>query len=333
MFTEEPRDTRSEKKARIHFKKNARAVHASTVLLTPPEHALRGILIAIHKNRVEIATDTERYEATLAPELLKQGASDFAVGDRVFFDISSKPLLLGRMERTSFITRTRSDRTRTNITQHILAANIDVGVITVSGEDLHVFSQFIERSFVLLEDGGVLPVICVTKCDIPAETAPLIAIYRAKGISVLETSCVQGTGIEELKALLLQKTAVFIGQSGVGKSSLIRMFMPNAVIATGEVNKKTGKGTHTTTASTLYCWAKDSYIIDTPGVRSLGTENIPKTELRTLFPEFFELAIRCKYHDCLHLEEPRCAVRDALKKDPGLGGRRYAGYLRMMYEK
>lgn len=333
---EHPPDARAKKKDRANYKKSLRAsaskINQSSVISDPPENALSGTLVTIHKNRVEIVIDHERREGVFAPALLAQGITDFAVGDRLFCEESpdGSLLVLGRAERTSFIARARSDRTRNKITRHVLAANIDFGVITVAVKDPVLHTQFIDRYLVLLEDGGVKPVICITKTDLIPEKPVSLDVYREMGIPVLETSFKTGAGIDELQKVLLGKTSVFIGQSGVGKSSLIGLLVPHEDIATGEVNNRTGKGTHTTTGSNLYEWAEHSFIIDTPGVRSLGMEVVRKEEIRLLFPEFSEFAAKCKYHDCLHVEEPRCAVREAFKKSGTLGARRYESYVRMM---
>ncbi|MEK9157194.1 MAG: ribosome small subunit-dependent GTPase A [Patescibacteria group bacterium] len=331
-------DARAKKKDRANYKKSLRAsaskTSQSSVISELPEGSLLGILVTIHKNRVEIVINHERCEGVFSPALLAQGITDFAVGDYVVCTPSpdGSLLVLGRTERTSFIARARSDRTRNKITRHVLAANVDVGVITVAVKDPALHTQFIDRYLVLLEDGDVKPVICVTKTDLVSEEPVSLDVYKEMGIPVIETSFKTRAGIEELKKVLFGKTSVFIGQSGVGKSSLIGLLAPHEDIATGEVNNRTGKGTHTTTGSNLYEWAENSFIIDTPGVRSLGMEVVRKEEIRLLFPEFAEFAAKCKYHDCLHVEEPRCAVREALKKTGMLGARRYDSYVRMMQE-
>jgi ribosome biogenesis GTPase / thiamine phosphate phosphatase len=335
---EQPPDARAKKKDRANYKKSLRAstlrASQSSVIAELSEDSLVGILVTIHKNRVEIVINHERCEGAFSPTLLARGITDFAVGDRVVckMALDGSLLVLGRMERTSFIARARSDRTRNKITRHVLAANIDFGVITVAVQDPSLHTQFIDRYLVLLEDGDVKPVICITKTDLISQKPISFDVYREMGIPVIETSFKTGTGIDDLKKMLVGKTSVFIGQSGVGKSSLIGLLVPHEDIATGEVNNRTGKGTHTTTGSNLYEWAECSFIIDTPGVRSLGMEVVRKEEIRLLFPEFVEFARTCKYQDCLHVEEPRCAVREAFKKTGTLGARRYDSYVRMMQE-
>ncbi len=335
---EQPPDARAKKKDRANYKKSLRTsaskASQSSVIAELPENSLLGVLVTIHKNRVEVVINHERCEGVFAPALLAQGVTDFTVGDRVVCETApdGSLLVLGRTERTSFIARARSDRTRNKITRHVLAANIDFGVITVAVKDPVLHTQFIDRYLVLLEDGDVKPVLCVTKTDLVPEKPISFDVYREMGIPVIETSFKTGAGIDELKKVLAGKTSVFIGQSGVGKSSLIGLLVPHEDIATGEVNNRTGKGTHTTTGSNLYEWAESSFIIDTPGVRSLGMEVVKKEEIRLLFPEFVEFAAKCKYQDCLHVEEPRCAVREAFKKAGTLGARRYDSYVRMMQE-
>ncbi|MFA4954945.1 MAG: ribosome small subunit-dependent GTPase A [Patescibacteria group bacterium] len=302
----------------------------------PPEDARAGVLVSVHKNKVEVMLDYLIIEGRLAPNVPPRGLKDFAVGDRVWVDGEDEKqvLILGREARKSSVGRTRGDRTRHASSEwQVLAANVDVGVITVAikNPDLHL--QFIDRYLILLQDGGVQPVICSTKGDLSSERPSVLDFYESIGVPVIETSCLLNRGIDELKALLLKKVAVFVGQSGVGKSSLIKALDPSLEIATQAVSPKTGKGQHTTTKSNLYRWAEDSFIIDTPGTRSLGVEVIPKEQIRFLFPEFFELAAECKYRDCLHLTEPGCAIKQALSNEERvIDKRRYESYARMMEE-
>jgi ribosome biogenesis GTPase len=193
--------------------------------------------------------------------------------------------------------------------------------------------RFIDRYLAVLQDGNVSPVICLNKADLTPERHPILTFYRRLDIPFVETSLKTGQGIEELKSLLRGKTSVLVGQSGVGKSSLVNAIAPHVQAEIGAVTEKRGTGMHTTTRSNLYQWEEKSFLIDTPGIRSLGMENVPREEIRFLFPEFARLPHPCKFADCLHLKEPGCAVKHALETNMELiHAARYESYQRMMEE-
>ena len=141
-------------------------------------------------------------------------------------------------------------------------------------------------------------------------------------------SSTEGTGIAELRSALRGATAVLVGQSGVGKSSLLNALEPERAIATQSTGRS-NKGRHTTTSSTLYRLADDTRIIDTPGIREFGLWQLSRDELRAYFHEFDELALGCRYRDCSHLHEPDCPVREAAERGE-LAASRYDSYRRLL---
>lgn len=298
-----------------------------------------GVLAAIQSKGFEVMKDDVFYPAVLAREGALHEAKDFAVGDQVVFqrgEHEGDPVtLFGRKERMSSVTRTRGDRTRTNMVaeEHVLSANVDIGIITIAVQDPEFHQRFIDRYLAILQAGNVAPVICLTKIDLKEVDPDILSFYTQLDIPIIKTSLKRSEGIEELKNAIRGKTAVFLGQSGVGKSSLMNALVPGRNLATGEVSAKTGKGQHTTTGSSLLKWDEKSYIIDTPGIRSLGIEQLPKKEIRFLFPEFENLQTSCRFSDCLHINEPGCAIKEALEqKDPAINHYRYESYLKMMEE-
>lgn len=243
--------------------------------------------------------------------------------------------LFGREQRRSFVTRSRADWSRSNpaLEEQVLSANVDIGIITAATKDPEFHQSFIDRYLAILQLGNVSPLICLTKTDLTDVSPEILSFYSTLNIPIIKTSVLKSEGIEELKDALRGKTTVFLGQSGVGKSSLMNALIPGGLVATGEVNEKTGKGKHTTTGSCLFTWEEDSYIIDTPGIRSLGVEQLPKAEIKYLFPEFEMLSASCRFSDCLHMSEPDCAIMQALeRKDPKINQYRYESYLKMMAE-
>ena len=252
------------------------------------------------------------------------------VGDMAYL---SDDVIVGRLERRSFLARMRRDTTRksTVFERHVMAANMDIAVIVVSVANPAFHPRFIDRYLIACQDGSVQPLICLTKIDLTDERHPLLAQYRDMGIQTIETSQVSGAGIDELMGALKGLTAVFVGASGVGKSSLVNALSEKDVTKTGELSKKSGRGRHTTSKSSLYDWAENSYIIDTPGIRSLGLDHIPKTELEGYFPEFESFREECKYANCSHMHEPECGIKNAVKEGQ-ITVPRYESYVRLMQE-
>lgn len=275
----------------------------------------------------------------LARGIDPRATKDLAVGDRVFLQGTREAdrtfWIHEKKPRTSFISRPRGDWTRSIRTseEHVLAANVDVGVITVSVREPDFHPRFIDRYLAILRVGGVHPLICVTKTDLGPNLHSILDFYRTQNVPVVETSFIQERGIEHLKDHIRGKTSVFLGQSGVGKSSLISMLAPYREVGIAPVSSKTGKGRHTTTSSQLLQWEENSYMIDTPGIRSLGVDQIPREELRSLFPEFQQLSQGCRFSDCLHMSEPDCAIKQAVEaREPSINKDRYDSYVKMMQE-
>ena len=161
-----------------------------------------------------------------------------------------------------------------------------------------------------------------------AESLKALDPYRHLGISVLSCSADTGDGIGDLRCALAGRTAVFIGHSGVGKSSLLNALDPRLAIAAKTVRAGAGQGRHTTTASTLYRLDCGAQVIDTPGIREFGLWKLSAGELRWYFHEFEEAAAGCRFSDCTHTHEPKCGVRQAVQ-DGTVAAARYDTYCRL----
>ena len=159
----------------------------------------------------------------------------------------------------------------------------------------------------------------------------LTFIYRKIGIKVIETPTYENKGVEELRNILREKQAIFVGNSGVGKSSLINAIMNYDKIKTGNISQKSKRGCHTTTASKYYVWNEDSSIIDTPGIRSLDISSFNIKEIKEYFYEFKEYKGKCKYKDCIHYKEflADCAVNQAVEHRK-ISRNRYDSYIRII---
>lgn len=226
-----------------------------------------------------------------------------------------------------------------------MAANIDAVVHVVTLRQPPLRLGLIDRFLVAVLQGGAEPIVCVNKIDlvpsseVQGELAKLDPI-EAVGVRVFTTSCVTAAGIDELIEGIRGKMTVFVGHSGVGKSSLLVSILgrvPEAVaidagaIAMGAVHKSRGTGTHTTRKATLYDLGSGTRIIDTPGIRELGLWDLDEPSLRAYFPEFEEISLSCKFNDCTHSHEVICGVKVAVESGV-ISRARFDGYLRLLDE-
>ncbi len=253
------------------------------------------------------------------------------VGDDVVFEHLENGIKInGILERRSKIAKLHTDPTRSlehHSTEKIIAANIDMGVIVASATQPQFRPGLIDRYLVLCEYGNVKPLLCITKTDL-AE-APDLSMYKGSDIPVVEVSNKTKKGIEKLKAYLLGKSCVFIGVTGVGKSSLINTIFGEEILEVGDISRKSGMGMHTTSTTSLHIFEGSTMLIDTPGIRSLSLGNIDADLLRSYFPEFQEYSADCEFSDCTHSHEPKCAVKNAVE-DGKISKLRYDRYIRIL---
>ena len=218
--------------------------------------------------------------------------------------------------------------------QQTLAANIDQVVIVASVTQPEFNYGFMDR-FLLAANLNDLPfVLVLTKMDLlPNGEADLSSDIRdvMKIVDkVIPVSVKSGDGLEVLRNELVGKSSVFSGMSGVGKSTLINELVPHAELRTGDVRERDGKGRHTTTSSSLFDFPGGGYVIDTPGIRSIGLMDMEPETLAKIFPGFFEDDhFTCKFSNCKHLKEPGCAVRAAVESGK-ISEARYASYVRIL---
>jgi ribosome biogenesis GTPase len=175
--------------------------------------------------------------------------------------------------------------------------------------------------------------LAVNKCDLLDPANEHVELEKLEPyreiIHITRCSTSNGEGIEDLRALLAGQTCAFVGHSGVGKSSLINAIAPSLRLETGDVSQGYGRGTHTTTSSTLHRLPGDTKLIDTPGVRSFGLWDIDPKSLAWYFPEFEEFIGECKFRDCSHNHEPACGVKTAAQSGC-VSKQRYETYLRIL---
>ncbi|GIU06200.1 MULTISPECIES: small ribosomal subunit biogenesis GTPase RsgA [unclassified Shewanella] len=199
----------------------------------------------------------------------------------------------------------------------IIASNIDQILIVTSTQPAFT-TQIIDRYLVAAEDTGIEPVIILNKVDlITPEEAPEIDAalerYKSIGYRVYRVSSKTGEGVEQLHALMNDKVNVFVGQSGVGKSSMINAMMPDAELITGDISENSGLGQHTTTTAKLLHIATGGDLIDSPGVREFALWHLPADRVGWCFVEFRDYLGTCKFRDCKHLNDPGCSITEAFK--------------------
>jgi ribosome biogenesis GTPase / thiamine phosphate phosphatase len=258
-----------------------------------------------------------------------------AVGDRVLWDIEDeneqRGIINGIEPRENYIVRASVHKTAH---AHILAANIDQVIVIATLTFPRTSLGFIDRVLVTAESFRIPSVIIFNKQDLfDDETKEyqqeIINLYQDIGYQCFTTSAVTGEGMVEFEALLSQKTSLLAGHSGVGKSSLVNVIAPDLDLRTKAVSTFANKGVHTTTFAEMFEIAEDSYIIDSPGIKELGLSNTSKEEIGHYFPEIRKLLNQCKFHNCLHIDEPKCAVKDAVENGD-MAISRYESYLSMM---
>jgi len=253
-------------------------------------------------------------------------------GDRVRVDLSAgqDAHLTGIRQRSNEFARANA-----RLRKQVIAANLDQVIIVIAPEP-QPSTDLLERYLVAIHSLGIRPVIVLNKCELAGDPQastkkPLHHLdhYRDLGYEVLLTSCKGEPGIEALMPVLHNQTSILVGQSGVGKSSMINEILPDLDLQTGALSRVTGKGIHTTTTTIMYTLHGGGRLIDSPGVWEYGLWEMEQCELAHGFIEFRPLAGHCKFNDCVHAAEPGCAVQAAVEQGQILEWR-YQSYLRLL---
>ena len=256
-----------------------------------------------------------------------------AVGDLV--EYSSDGVITRVLPRRNYVIRRSTNLSRES---HIIAANLDTVFLIVTLILPETKLAFVDRFLVTFEAYGVRPVIIVNKTDLYTEPSlqELLSwfsgVYRDAGYEVMEVSTVTGCGLAELRERCRAGVCLFSGQSGVGKSSLLKALDPSLDPKIGEISLSHLQGKHTTTFYEMHPLSGGGFVIDTPGIRGFGlVDDISSEELSTYFPEMLRVMDDCKYKPCTHTHEPGCAVKAAV--DAGvISADRYNSYLGMLEE-
>lgn len=211
-------------------------------------------------------------------------------------------------------------------------SNVDQALVIFAAAKPEPNLNLLDRFLISMEKQDIETVVCFNKMDEASEEVieKLRHIYEGCGYKVLFTSALLERGVEGIKNLLKDKTTVLAGPSGVGKSSLINLIQPEANMETGSISEKIQRGKHTTRHSELFFIDGTSYIMDTPGFSSLYIDNMEKEELKEYFSEFHQYENECRFTGCVHINEPNCGVKEALKNGQ-ISQARYDNYI-LMYE-
>ncbi|MGT2771897.1 ribosome small subunit-dependent GTPase A [Streptococcus marimammalium] len=261
-----------------------------------------------------IESDAQVYQTRARGNFRKKGQTPY-VGDRVVFSAeeNSEGYILEILERKNALIRPP-------------IVNIDQAVVIMSGKEPDFNHNLLDRFLVLLEYKQIKPIIYITKLDLLSDMSEMDIVrteYQKIGYPFLYT-------LEELLPLLKDKITVFMGQTGVGKSTLLNKMAPDLALETGKISDSLGRGKHTTRSVSLYN-INDGKIADTPGFSSLDYEITTSEDLNKAFPEIYQLSLTCKFRSCTHTHEPSCSVKDALVSEE-LWQKRYNSYLQLLSE-
>ncbi len=212
----------------------------------------------------------------------------------------------------------------------VIAANVDQAIIVSAIQMPEIRPHLIDRYIVAAEAGELRPIVCVNKADLDPEDFcnEFLDVYRNIGYAGLRTSVTRNEGIDELRAILKDKASVFVGMSGVGKSSLLNAVQPGMALKIGDINIVLGRGRHTTTAAQLLKLDFGGYVVDTPGIRQLELPNIDRGDLEMYFVEFVPRVATCKFANCSHIHEIGCTIKRAVEEGQ-IDPERYESYVRM----
>jgi len=265
-----------------------------------------------------------------------KSTNPIAVGDIVDFELETNNnqatgVINNIHDRTNYIVRKSVNLSKQT---HIISANIDQVFLMITINNPPTLTSFIDRFLVTANAYGIKTVLLFNKVDvynqdIINEVKYLAHVYRKIGYECIGVSAKTGKNIEKVKALMSGKVSMFSGHSGVGKSTLLNFIEPSLNIKTKEISTQHMQGQHTTTFAEMFDLSFGAKIIDTPGIKGFGVVDMDKEEVGDYFPEFFKLKQDCKFNNCLHVKEPKCAVKKALDQGD-IEFSRYRSYLQIL---
>jgi len=283
--------------------------------------------------------DHKTFECRIKGKFRMQGiksTNPIAVGDIVDFELDeNSDSVTGSIykihDRKNYIIRKSVNLSKQT---HIIASNIDIVFLLITINNPPTTTSFIDRFLVTAEAYGIEAVLIFNKIDtydeaMQDEQSYLQFIYSDIGYRFLKISAQEKKGLDQLKQLMTGKVSMFSGHSGVGKSTLVNALEPSLHLKTKHISEQSKQGQHTTTFAEMYDLPFEAKIIDTPGIKGFGIVDLEPAEISGYFPEFFKLQNQCKFNNCLHKEEPNCAVKKALEENK-IAWSRYNSYLKIL---
>lgn len=297
----------------------------------------KGIVVKSTGSWYIVDTENEKVSCRLKGKFRMKGiksTNPVAVGDVVFFEYEKGKetgVITKIEERKNYIIRKSVNLSKQT---HIIATNIDIAFLLITVEYPKTYTGFIDRFLATAEAYNIHCVLLFNKIDLydknlQKEKEKLQEIYKNIGYTCLDISALEKTNIDELKNLMKDKTCLLSGHSGAGKSTLINAIEPSLSLKTNELSEQHKQGQHTTTFAEMHSLSFGGYIIDTPGIKGFGVVDFEPEEVTDYFPEFFKLKSECKFNNCLHINEPNCAVKEALETGE-ISESRYISYLQII---
>lgn len=276
--------------------------------LGPEQH---GLVIA----HFGVQVDVEDSDGQICRCHLRANLPTLVTGDRVVWRAGNQGqgVIVAQLPRSSELCRPDSRGQLKPV-----AANVDQ-IVIVFAPLPQPHANLIDRYLIAAEHAGIRPLLLLNKADLLDEDNAafidsLLTTYRQLDYPLLEVSAHEGAGMDQLRAALDDRISVFVGQSGVGKSSLVNSLLPGVDLKVGALSELTGKGTHTTTTARLFHFPEGGDLIDSPGIREFGLGHVSRDDVEAGFIEFRELLGRCRFRDCRHDREPGCALLQALEE-------------------
>lgn len=299
-----------------------------------------GIVIKSVGSRYKVLTITDRVIECLIRGKLRvkelRTTNPVAVGDNVLIDVDRDGvtgMIKEVLGRKNYILRKASNLSKQS---QIIAANLDQLLLMVTVIMPQTPAEFIDRVLATAEAYRVPSRIIFNKTDIYGEKElekmeSLISVYSAVGYDCLRLSLTDGTGLEALKEIMKDRISLIAGNSGVGKTTLLNILNPSLNLKTEEISDYHKQGKHITTFPEMHRLPFGGFAIDTPGLRGFGVVDMERNEIYHFFPEIFRISKGCRFYNCLHLDEPECAVRNAVEEGE-IAFSRYRSYLSLLYD-
>jgi ribosome biogenesis GTPase len=280
--------------------------------------------------RYRVFTEGRVVEASLRGRMKQVSHQRVLVGDRVYLAMhdDDSATIEGLEERSSVLRRRSPGKSRGT---RVVAANIDQVVVVGAARQPDWDSFLIDRFTAVAEANHLPIVVVINKADLDSDATRHGIAYRQAGYGVLVTSAKTRTGLDQLRLHFGAHVSLLSGPTGVGKSSLLNALVPGLRLRTREVSTRTKTGRHTTVSAEMHALDSEGFVVDTPGLRDIGLWGLEPGEVAAAFPEFATFAGHCRFDNCRHLEEPGCAVSQAIERDE-LSRSRHESYQRLLEE-